>query len=68
LQAKTVKITDPLSPSKLKQITKVKVADLKKWLWQAGVKFKAKGTKKDDLVKLVVERVRQTGNAFHLVQ
>ena len=48
-------------------VSKAKVADLKKWLWQNGVQFKAKGTKKEDLVRLVSEHSRQTGKAFEVL-
>lgn len=48
-------------------VSKAKVADLKKWLWQNGVQFKTKGTKKEDLVRLVSEHTRQTGKAFDVL-
>ena len=48
-------------------VSKAKVADLRKWLWQNGVQFKTKGTKKEDLVRLVSEHTRRTGKAFDVL-
>jgi len=50
----------------LLQISKQKVATLKKWLILNNVKFKAKASKKDDLVKLVATHI-DTGKLFALL-
>ena len=42
----------------LLQISRQKVATLKKWLVMHNVKFKAKSSKKDDLVKLVATHIK----------
>ena len=48
----------------LLQISKQKIAVIKKWLMENNVRFKAKTSKKDDLVKLVVAHIKETGKAF----
>lgn len=48
----------------LLQISKQKVATLKKWLIVNNVKFKAKSSKKDDLVKLVATQIRDARELF----
>ncbi|XP_065914644.1 uncharacterized protein C18orf63-like isoform X2 [Dysidea avara] len=46
------------------QISKQKIAVLKKWLTENNVKFKAKTSKKDDLIKLVATHIKETGKPF----
>ena len=48
----------------LLQISKQKIAVLKKWLTENNVKFKAKTSKKDDLIKLVATHIKETGKPF----
>ena len=48
----------------LLQISRQKIAVLKKWLMENNVKFKAKTSKKDDLVKLVANHIKETGQPF----
>ena len=46
------------------QISRQKVATLKKWLIMHNIKFKAKSSKKDDLVKLVATHIKDVRELF----
>ena len=47
------------------QISKTKAALLKKWLQENGVKCRCKD-KKEDLVRMAAQHIKETGKSFYL--